>query len=118
LFALFLPSLLAGEVGVACSMAAGAVCHVQGGSIDQIEDAAEVSSVVFLFAFFSSPLFSQVGMEHNIGLSCDPIGGLVQIPCIERNVMGAAKAVASARLALLEDGKGMVRPLRGFPKNG
>ncbi len=50
----------------------------------------------------------QVGMEHNIGLSCDPIGGLVQIPCIERNVMGAAKAVASARLALLEEGKGMV----------
>ena len=48
-------------------------------------------------------------MEHNVGLSCDPIGGLVQIPCIERNVMGAAKAVASARLALLEEGKGMVR---------
>ena len=76
-----------GEVGVACSMAAAAVCHVQGGTPAQIEDAAEV------------------GMEHNIGLSCDPIGGLVQIPCIERNVMGAAKAVASARLALLEEGK-------------
>jgi L-serine dehydratase len=92
-------------------MAAGAVCHVQGGSIDQIEDAAEVI-LHFLVSFFSSLLPSQVGMEHNIGLSCDPIGGLVQIPCIERNVMGAAKAVASARLALLEDGKGMVRELR------
>lgn len=79
-----------GEVGVACSMAAGAFCSVEGGSIEQIEDAAEV------------------GMEHNIGLSCDPIGGLVQIPCIERNVMGAAKAVSAARLALLEDGQGMV----------
>lgn len=79
-----------GEVGVACSMAAAGFCHSQGGTVAQIEDAAEIA------------------MEHNIGLSCDPIGGLVQIPCIERNVMGAAKAVASARLALLEQGQGLV----------
>ena len=79
-----------GEVGVACSMAAGALCHVQKGTMEQVEDAAEI------------------GMEHNLGLSCDPVGGLVQIPCIERNVMGAAKAVTSARLALLESGKGLV----------
>lgn len=79
-----------GEVGVACSMAAAALTHVGGGTVGQIEDAAEIA------------------MEHNIGLSCDPIGGLVQIPCIERNVMGASKAVASSRLALLENGSGLI----------
>jgi len=75
-----------GEVGVACSMAAGALCAVQGGSNAQIENAAEI------------------GMEHNLGLTCDPIGGLVQIPCIERNTMGAIKAINAARLALRGDG--------------
>lgn len=76
-----------GEVGVACSMAAGALCAVLGGTNRQIENAAEI------------------GMEHNLGLTCDPIGGLVQIPCIERNAMGAVKAVDAARIALLGDGK-------------
>ncbi len=75
-----------GEVGVACSMAAGALTAVQGGSIYQIENAAEIA------------------MEHHLGMTCDPIGGLVQIPCIERNAMGAVKAVNAARLALLGDG--------------
>ncbi|WP_404337093.1 L-serine ammonia-lyase [Sphingomonas sp. MMS12-HWE2-04] len=75
-----------GEVGVACSMAAGALCAVLGGSNAQIENAAEI------------------GMEHNLGLTCDPIGGLVQIPCIERNAMGAVKAIDAARLALTGDG--------------
>ncbi len=75
-----------GEVGVACSMAAGALCAVLGGSNDQVENAAEI------------------GMEHNLGLTCDPIGGLVQIPCIERNTMGAVKAINAARLALRGDG--------------
>jgi L-serine dehydratase len=75
-----------GEVGVACSMAAGALCAVLGGSNEQVENAAEI------------------GMEHNLGLTCDPIGGLVQIPCIERNTMGAVKAINAARLALLGDG--------------
>ncbi|MBE7210803.1 MAG: L-serine ammonia-lyase, partial [Gluconacetobacter diazotrophicus] len=64
-----------GEVGVACSMAAGALCAVLGGTPFQVENAAEI------------------GMEHNLGLTCDPIGGLVQIPCIERNTMGAIKAI-------------------------
>ncbi len=76
-----------GEVGVACSMAAGALCAVMGGSNQQIENAAEI------------------GMEHNLGLTCDPIGGLVQIPCIERNTMGAVKAINAARLALRGDGQ-------------
>jgi L-serine dehydratase len=77
-----------GEVGVACSMAAAGLAAVMGGSNDQIENAAEI------------------GMEHNLGLTCDPIGGLVQIPCIERNTMGAVKAVNAARLAVLHgDGK-------------
>jgi len=76
-----------GEVGVACSMAAGALAAVLGGSIWQIENAAEI------------------GMEHNLGLTCDPVAGLVQIPCIERNAMGAVKAVNAAQLALAEDGK-------------
>ena len=76
-----------GEVGVACSMAAGALAAALGGSNAQIENAAEI------------------GMEHNLGLTCDPIGGLVQIPCIERNAMGAIKAIDAARLALLGDGQ-------------
>ncbi len=75
-----------GEIGVACSMAAGALCAVQGGSNEQIENAAEI------------------GMEHNLGLTCDPIAGLVQVPCIERNTMGAVKALNAARLALNGDG--------------
>jgi len=75
-----------GEVGVACSMAAGGLAAVLGGSNDHIEEAAEI------------------GMEHNLGLTCDPIGGLVQIPCIERNAMGAVKAINAARLALHGDG--------------
>jgi L-serine dehydratase len=76
-----------GEVGVACSMAAAGLCAVLGGTNAQIENAAEI------------------GMEHNLGLTCDPIGGLVQIPCIERNAMGAIKAIDAARLALLGDGQ-------------
>ncbi len=75
-----------GEVGVACSMAAGALTAVLGGSIHQIENAAEIA------------------MEHHLGMTCDPMNGLVQIPCIERNAMGAVKAVNAARLALLGDG--------------
>ena len=76
-----------GEVGVACSMAAGALCAVLGGTPEQVENAAEI------------------GMEHNLGLTCDPIGGLVQVPCIERNTMGAVKAINAARLALRGDGQ-------------
>lgn len=76
-----------GEIGVACSMAAGALCAVMGGTNQQIENAAEI------------------GMEHNLGLTCDPIGGLVQVPCIERNTMGAVKAINAARLAIRGDGK-------------
>ncbi|HEX4195848.1 MAG TPA: L-serine ammonia-lyase [Caulobacteraceae bacterium] len=76
-----------GEVGVACSMAAAGLAAVLGGTNAQIENAAEI------------------GMEHNLGLTCDPIGGLVQIPCIERNAMGAIKAIDAARLALLGDGQ-------------
>jgi L-serine dehydratase len=72
-----------GEVGVACSMAAAGLAAVMGGSNEQIENAAEI------------------GMEHNLGLTCDPVGGLVQVPCIERNTMGAAKAINAARLAVL-----------------
>ena len=72
-----------GEVGVACSMAAAGLAAVMGGSNAQIENAAEI------------------GMEHNLGLTCDPVGGLVQVPCIERNTMGAAKAINAARLAVL-----------------
>lgn len=75
-----------GEVGVACSMAAAGLTAVLGGSIYQIENAAEIA------------------MEHHLGMTCDPIGGLVQIPCIERNAMGAVKAVNATRLALLGDG--------------
>ncbi len=75
-----------GEVGVACSMAAGGLTAALGGSNEQIENAAEI------------------GMEHNLGLTCDPVGGLVQIPCIERNAMGAIKAIDASRLAMLGDG--------------
>jgi len=75
-----------GEVGVACSMAAGGLAAALGGSNDHVEEAAEI------------------GMEHNLGLTCDPIGGRVQIPCIERNAMGAVKAVNAARLAMHGDG--------------
>lgn len=77
-----------GEVGVASSMAAGALAAVLGGTLGQIEKAAEIA------------------MEHHLGMTCDPIGGLVQIPCIERNAMGSVKAVNAARIALLEDESG------------
>lgn len=76
-----------GEVGVACSMAAGGLTAALSGSVLQVENAAEI------------------GMEHNLGLTCDPIGGLVQIPCIERNAMGAVKAINASRMALRGDGK-------------
>ena len=76
-----------GEVGVACSMAAGGLVSAMGGSNGQIENAAEI------------------GMEHNLGLTCDPVGGLVQIPCIERNAMGSVKAINAARLAQHGDGQ-------------
>jgi len=79
-----------GEVGVACSMAAGALAEVLGGSPEQVENAAEI------------------GMEHNLGLTCDPIAGLVQIPCIERNAMGAVKAINAARMALRGTGNHQV----------
>ena len=75
-----------GEVGVACSMAAGALAAVLGGTPQQVENAAEI------------------GMEHNLGLTCDPVGGMVQIPCIERNAMASVKAVNAARMALRGDG--------------
>jgi L-serine dehydratase len=75
-----------GEVGVACSMAAGALVEIMGGTPEQVENASEI------------------GMEHNLGLTCDPVGGLVQIPCIERNAMGAVKAINACRLALRGDG--------------
>jgi L-serine dehydratase len=76
-----------GEVGVACSMAAGGLAASLGGTIYQVENAAEI------------------GMEHNLGLTCDPIGGLVQIPCIERNAMGSVKAINAQRMAARSDGK-------------
>ena len=79
-----------GEVGVACSMAAGALAEVMGGTVEQVENAAEI------------------GMEHNLGLTCDPVGGLVQVPCIERNAMGSIKAINAARMALRGDGKHFV----------
>ncbi|MBC9725359.1 L-serine ammonia-lyase [Streptomyces sp. TRM68367] len=75
-----------GEVGSACSMAAGALAEVLGGTPEQVENAAEI------------------GMEHNLGLTCDPVGGLVQVPCIERNGMAAVKAVTAARMAMRGDG--------------
>ena len=79
-----------GEVGSACSMAAGALCEVMGGTPSQVENAAEI------------------GMEHNLGLTCDPIGGLVQVPCIERNAMAAVKAINAARIAIRGDGEHIV----------
>jgi L-serine dehydratase len=75
-----------GEVGVACSMAAGALAAVLDGTPEQVENAAEI------------------GMEHHLGLTCDPVGGLVQIPCIERNAIAAVKAINAARMALRGDG--------------
>ncbi|WP_105189945.1 L-serine ammonia-lyase [Pseudoalteromonas sp. T1lg48] len=76
-----------GEVGVACSMAAGALTEIMGGNATQVENAAEI------------------GMEHNLGLTCDPVGGLVQVPCIERNAMGAVKAINASRLAMRGSGE-------------
>jgi L-serine dehydratase len=76
-----------GEVGSACSMAAGALAEVLGGTPEQVENAAEI------------------GMEHNLGLTCDPVGGLVQIPCIERNAIASVKAITAARMALRGDGQ-------------
>src|SRR5699024_3702747 len=75
-----------GEVGSACSMAAAGLCAVLGGTPEQVENAAEI------------------GLEHNLGLTCDPIAGLVQIPCIERNAIASVKAINAARLALAGDG--------------
>ncbi len=79
-----------GEVGSACSMAAGALTEVLGGTPEQVENAAEIA------------------MEHNLGLTCDPVGGLVQVPCIERNAMGAVKALNASRMALRGDGRHFV----------
>ena len=79
-----------GEVGSACSMASGGLAEVMGGTPEQVENAAEI------------------GMEHNLGLTCDPIGGLVQIPCIERNAMASVKAVNACRLAMRGDGTHIV----------
>ncbi|WP_141494403.1 L-serine ammonia-lyase, partial [Kytococcus schroeteri] len=79
-----------GEVGSACSMAAGAFAQVIGGTPEQVENAAEI------------------GMEHNLGLTCDPVGGLVQIPCIERNAVASVKAITSARTALRGNGSHIV----------
>lgn len=79
-----------GEIGSACSMAAGALCEVLGGTPEQVENAAEI------------------GMEHNLGLTCDPVGGLVQVPCIERNAMAAVKAINAARIALCGSGEHVV----------
>ena len=76
-----------GEVGVACSMAAGALTEIMGGNVVQVENAAEI------------------GMEHNLGLTCDPVGGLVQVPCIERNAMGSIKAINASRLAMRGSGE-------------
>ena len=75
-----------GEVGSACAMAAGGLCEVLGGTPEQVENAAEI------------------GIEHNLGLTCDPVGGLVQIPCIERNAVASNKAINAARIALRGDG--------------
>lgn len=79
-----------GEVGSASSMAAGGLCHLLGGTPEQVENAAEIA------------------MEHSLGLTCDPVGGLVQLPCIERNAIGAGKAVAAARMALHGDGSHVI----------
>ena len=76
-----------GEVGSACSMAAGGLAEVLGGTPEQVENAAEI------------------GLEHNLGLTCDPVGGLVQIPCIERNAIASVKAITAARMAIMGDGE-------------
>lgn len=76
-----------GEVGSACAMAAAGLCEVLGGTPEQVENAAEI------------------GLEHNLGLTCDPVGGLVQVPCIERNAIGAMKAINATQMALRGDGK-------------
>ncbi len=76
-----------GEVGAACSMAAAGLAAVLGGTPEQVENAAEI------------------GIEHNLGLTCDPVGGLVQIPCIERNAMAAIQAITAARMAVRGDGR-------------
>ena len=76
-----------GEVGSACSMASAGLAEVLGARPDQVENAAEI------------------GIEHNLGLTCDPVGGLVQIPCIERNAVAAVKAVTAARMSLIGDGQ-------------
>ena len=76
-----------GEVGSACSMAAAGLAEVLGGTPEQVENAAEI------------------GIEHNLGLTCDPVGGLVQIPCIERNAVGSIKAITAARMAVRGDGQ-------------
>jgi L-serine dehydratase len=74
-----------GEIGVACSMAAGALTEIVGGTLKQVENAAEIA------------------MEHNLGLTCDPVAGLVQIPCIERNAIGVGKAINASRMAMLNE---------------
>ena len=79
-----------GEVGSACSMAAAGLAEVLNASPEQVENAAEIA------------------MEHNLGLTCDPIGGLVQVPCIERNAMASIKAINAARLAVRGDGTHLV----------
>jgi L-serine dehydratase len=79
-----------GEVGSACSMAAGALAEVLGGTPEQVENAAEI------------------GIEHNLGLTCDPVGGLVQVPCIERNAVASVTAINAARIALRGDGRHFV----------
>jgi L-serine dehydratase len=79
-----------GEIGVACSMAAGGLAAAMGGDLKQIESAAEIA------------------MEHSLGLTCDPIKGLVQVPCIERNAVAAVKAVNAARLAMRVGGEALV----------
>jgi L-serine dehydratase len=76
-----------GEVGSACAMAAGGLAELIGGTPEQVENAAEI------------------GIEHNLGLTCDPVGGLVQIPCIERNAVGSVKAITAARMAVRGDGQ-------------
>src|SRR6476659_5202915 len=89
-----------GEVGVACSMAAGGLTAALGGSLGQVENAAEI------------------GMEHNLGLTCDPIGGLVQIPCIERNAMGAVKAINASRMAMRDTGRDMQEKYKETSRGG
>ncbi|NUK13295.1 L-serine ammonia-lyase, iron-sulfur-dependent, subunit alpha, partial [Streptomyces lunaelactis] len=79
-----------GEVGSACSMAAAGLAEALGGTPEQVENAAEI------------------GMEHNLGLTCGPVGGLVQIPCIERNAIASVKAINAARMALRGDGTHVV----------